>query len=181
MKNISADFCSWSTNLLRCWACFFACCLFGGCTVSAESQSPLEYYMWVKAAPKSGLQAELDKLETNLSSYSLISAVRASTILITSALADSKTEQAALPLLTRATSLEAKTDDDMAYKIFADVLQAIAQQRLDLQSARTTNHKALTEIDALKNRNTELEQQIEELTSIERQIIEREKLNELEP
>jgi hypothetical protein len=193
MKNISASFCKRVTNVLRCWVLFFVCCVLGGCTSflpesaglprneAAIPQSPLDYYAWAKAAPKTELQAELDKLEAGVDSNSLVAAVRTSVILITSELADNTTEQQASALLTRAASLEAENDDDMAYKVFGEVLQAIVQQRLDLQSARTTNRRALTEIDALKKRNAELAQQIEQLTSIERQIIERERRSSLEP
>jgi hypothetical protein len=58
---------------------------------------------------------------------------------------------------------------------------SIHQQRAELRSANALNQRALKEIDTLKSRNSELQQQIEELTSIERQIIERERLNNQEP
>ena len=102
-------------------------------------------------------------------------------ILSTSALADRKAEPEALALLKDIASVETDNNTSAAYKIFAEVLATLLQERQDSRDVRTVNQRALVEIDSLKKKNRQLQQQIEELTSIEQQIIERERLNTREP
>jgi hypothetical protein len=172
----------------------FAVCLLGGCALHAPAARPgtveevttplfpLEYYAWARSAPEDDLLVELYGLELTISATDpVISAVRKSIILSSSNLVDAKTQLQAAELLEQTTALEATSDSSRAYKIFAEVLLSIQQLREELRAASSVNQKALTEIDSLKSRNRELQQQIEELTSIERQIIERERLNSQEP
>ena len=176
------------------WGFSLACCLLGGCTTMAlgprrvasvqteQPLPPLDYYAWVESAPESALKVELFGLEINAgNSDPIVTAVRTGMILSTPVLATTKTELQALSLVNEVASLEAKDEVSKAYKVFAEVLQLLLQQREHLRAADTANQRGLVEIDSLKQRNRQLQQQIEELTSIEQQIIERERQNRLEP
>jgi hypothetical protein len=193
MKTLVEPFCLRRTNLLLLVFVFTAC-LLGGCTSlmpatragaadAAETEvSPLEYYAWARTASENDLRVELYGLELTISAKDpVISAVRKSIILSASELADTKTQQQATSLLGEIAGLEAIDDNSRAYRVFGEILLLIQQQRGDLRAANALNQRALREIDTLKSRNSELQQQIEELTSIERQIIERERLNSQEP
>jgi len=181
-------------NVFMCWGFGLTCFMLGGCTTVApappaapaviveQTRSPLDYYAWVKTATESELEVELFGLAINsMTSDPVVTAVRTIMILSTSALANDETELRVLELTNEVPGLEAKDDISKSYKIFAEVMQPILQQRQELQKAATANQLGLREIDSLKRRNRQLQQQIEELTSIEQQIIEREQLNTLEP
>jgi hypothetical protein len=144
--------------------------------------SPLDYYAWAKRASETELLVELYGLDLTISaSDPVIAAVRRSIILGASPLADADTRVQAALLLEKVVHLDAVDDVASAYKILGGILLAMQQQHGDLQAAEALNQRALIEIDTLKSRNSELQQQIEELTSIESQIIEREQLNTPEP
>jgi hypothetical protein len=139
--------------------------------------SPLDYYAWAKTASETELQMEQYGLDLTIAAPDpVINAVRKSIILSVSPLANAKTQSQAALLLEKVPQLDALDDTSQAYKIFGSILLAIQQQRKDMQATEAVNQRALIEIDTLKSRNAELQQQIEELTSIERQIIERERL-----
>ena len=195
MKTTGGNPCNFQASVLIWRALGIALCFIAaGCTTLATSPSPapvvsvtqrtspLDYYEWAKTATESELEIELFGLQvTTLTSDPLITVVRTAIILSTSRVADNVTELKALDLVNDVTSLEAKDEIGKSYKTFAGVLQSLLQQREDLRKTKTSNQLALREIDSLKKRSRELQQQIEELTSIERQIIERERLNTLEP
>jgi hypothetical protein len=194
MKTSVETSCSREASSLLLLVFAFTACLLGGCTSlmpatragaaeTAETElSPLEYYSWARTASENDLLVELYGLELTISTRDpVISAVRKSIIFSSSELADTKTQQQATSLLGAIAGLEAIDGNSRAYRLFGEVLLSIQQQRGDLRAANALNQRALREIDTLKSRNSELQQQIEELTRIERQIIERERLNTQEP
>ena len=194
MRSTAGNLCKLTNHIYMSWTVVITCCLLGACTtvvpelpqevpVSVAPQlSALDYYAWVKSASVSELEVELFGLTISPKTADpLINAVRTSMILATSALATDKSTLEALALIQEVALLEANDDISNAYSTFAEVLQLILQQRSDLQLARSTNQKALKEIDILKSRNKQFQQQIEELTSIEQQIIQREQLNTRDP
>ncbi|MES2623897.1 MAG: hypothetical protein V4628_01340 [Pseudomonadota bacterium] len=175
-------------------AVWLVCSVLGACTTIAperaevvsvaldEQLAPLEYYEWIRAAPEAALKVELYGLTINsLTTDPVVTAVRTSMILGASAFTTRESEQQASRLIDDVSGMQTTTDIGNAYKMFAGVLQTLSQERQDLRAARATVQRALVEIDGLKSRNKQLQQQIEELTSIEQQIIEREQLNSLEP
>ena len=193
MKMTAGKLCPHSSNASLCRALVLACCLLSACTAIVPEQNgqvvivedriaPLDYFTWMKNASEADLEVELAKLRMNASaSDPVVTAVRTSMILSTSALADRKAEPEALALLKDIASVETDNNTSAAYKIFAEVLATLLQERQDSRDVRTVNQRALVEIDSLKKKNRQLQQQIEELTSIEQQIIEREQLNTREP
>lgn len=189
MRALLNNFCPPRTSLSLNLALVFAACLLGGCAAIGPATrpgtaalntglSPLDYYAWATTASENELLVELYGLELTIAAADpLIAAVRKSIILSSSELADAQTQLQAHLILSGLTEVKAIDDSGRAYKIFAEVLLALQQQREELRTSGTANQRALREIDALKSRNSALQQQIEELTSIERQIIEREQLN----
>jgi hypothetical protein len=176
-----------------------ACCLPGACATEAPvymasytpetlplvadkvitiPATPVQYYNWVQAASLPELEAEHERLMMRPGlTDPVIRTVHMGTLLGVSALATPETEQEALALLDLVDD-NPLTDTNRDYAAFAGFLRSHLLQRAELRTAQTSVEQARVRIDTLETSNGELQQQIDALTTLEQQLIEREQSQE---
>ncbi|MEY4642601.1 MAG: hypothetical protein RLZZ227_2595 [Pseudomonadota bacterium] len=140
--------------------------------------TPVQYYSWVTAATLPELEAEYARLmERPSSADPVIRTAHIVTLLGVSALATPVTEEEALALLDIAKGSPI-TETNRDYAAFAAFLRGYLQQRTELRSANSAAAQSRAELEQLQTSNAELQQQIDALTTLEQQLIEREQSQE---
>ncbi|HWK54507.1 MAG TPA: hypothetical protein VNR18_09060 [Hyphomicrobiales bacterium] len=156
------------------------CLVLAGCASSyisplgpllQQQSTPLRYYQWLSAAPATELRSEGERLkDADAVQESGELALRRGLWLLVSG-----TEDPALEA-----SLVARLDEygNAAADAESIALAALAGQQLalrrDLRAIQRKNASATAELQQLRDHNAQLQKQINELTTIEQQLIERE-------
>lgn len=169
--------------MTRCFVGVLIMMLVGGCASGSISlpgtgpryYSALRYVTWMQTARLSELESEYQRLTAEQESRTGIRAVQLALLISASSLADANSEEEALDIL------EGMDTEDIAlwpgdYRRLANIWQDILERRLNLKSALAELETDGSELERLRLENQRLREQIESLTNIETQILNRERL-----
>lgn len=155
------------------------CLLLGGCASSyisplgsrVQEPTPLQYYQWLSTATTVDLPGEGDRLAAaDAAQPSDALALRRGLWLLVSGTRDATLETS---LIERLAQYERAATDAEGAALAALVGQQLALRR-DLRAIQRQNASAAAELQQLRDHNAQLQKQINELTTIEQQLIERE-------
>jgi cell division protein FtsB len=139
--------------------------------VAAQERSPLLYYAWLRQAKAEELSAERRRLDTNSAGEdAFMRALRQGLLMLASGVADGGREAAVLEALG-SESAELQLEENRA---LASLVSTQLRLRRQVNGSSRQSANTTAEMERLRSENTRLQQQIDALTSIEQQLIERE-------
>jgi hypothetical protein len=156
--------------------------LLGGCVLSSSSfleskpaevelRSPLSYYVWLKQAKANELAAERKRLDSNAAGEDAYTrALHQGLWLLASGTADGGREAAVLEALGGESAARQPEEN----RALASLVSTQLRLRRQVSGSSRQSANSNAELDRLRAENTRLQQQIDALTSIEQQLIERE-------
>jgi len=165
--------------------------LMSGCAdmppVLSSQSSPgdlpaIEYVRWVQTADNKSLQKEQYRLADNGDAESIIDQTQLAILLSASTMATDDAEERALQLLTGESITQNivrknLTSREKNYLELGEVWKTVLNQQLATQKAVSNNSELEKQITDLKKKNTELQEKLNTLSSIEEQLMEREQSN----
>jgi hypothetical protein len=136
-----------------------------------ELRTPLAFYAWARQAKTEELSAERKRLDSNADGEdAFMQALRSGLLMLASGAADGRREAIVLEALA-SDAAKQQPDENRALGSLVST-----QLRLRRQVSGSTRQSATSnaEMERLRSENSRLQQQIDALTSIEQQLIERE-------
>ena len=154
-----------------CWICvLLSCCSFVGVN---KTQDPsrflaLEYYQWITSAEQEKLDAERRRLDS-LPDPNNKAVVQLALLLSASSHASAQSESQALTLLQSLITSDSLWENDPDYQMLGELWRKHLTQRASLRQAQADNRDLQDKLD-------KLQQQVDVMMSIEKQLMEREQL-----
>lgn len=141
-----------------------------------QRSEPLAYYDWARSADSNELIAEKKRLETVIVVTDQVIPVVQLSLLLT-LVSDSGTHDIdrAITLLEEI-ELSCDSTDCQSYFLFGGLWRGLLLERREFGAAIASGTKSDQELEILREQVKKLSQQIEALTNIEQQLIEREQL-----
>jgi len=155
-----------------------------GCTSSFQSSSPGfpegysvdRYYIWLEEAGSEELFREHERIvQKDQSALTITEVVQLALIISVSGLGNEQAEFHAVELLDGLDNREARNRQEQSYLEFSKVWKRILEQGYESYQTNQRQAELEQEIEVLKEHNRRLQEQIDALTTIERQLIERER------
>lgn len=145
-------------------------------SVTPESYKVQEYVDWLESADNTATLNELMRLELqNQETLNLIDTVQLALILSASAIATVDSENRALALLYSLSDDRLNNERSQDYFNFSELWKTILSQRRTLRITEQQQANIEQELLEVRSVNQALQEQINALTAIEQQLIERER------